>query len=222
MLIYVTYGWLCIYIAISIPGIVDELVGSGLSECFIGASFHVCVMKFMGFDTGGELLQEGKLPQQVTAIILLPLPVTADGSYTLNANTKARARPTTELSAVMLIPVAEAAFLPEPPVVELALLPPVLPPVLPPLDVDPFTSWVTAKNETPASVAHSELFSGAAAARKKLPRLTLYSALPELPRVTTWMLAFVPSVTTKFVGSGSVGTQRVPLPVSFQKFCVRV
>lgn len=66
----------------------------------------------------------------------------------------------------MLIPVAEAAFLPEPPVVELALLPPVLPPVLPPLDVDPFTSWVTAKNETPASVAHSELFSGAAAARK--------------------------------------------------------
>lgn len=49
MLIYVTYGWRCIYIAISIPGIVDELVGSGLSECFIGASFHVCVMKFMGF-----------------------------------------------------------------------------------------------------------------------------------------------------------------------------
>lgn len=140
----------------------------------------------------------------------------------------------------MLIPVAEAAFLPEPPVVELELLPPVLPPVLPPSDVDPFTSCVTAKNETPASVAHSELFSGAAAARKvisahyeniksvavpnvwKLPRLTLYSALPELPRVTTWMLALVPSVTTKFVGSGSVGTQRVPLPVSFQKFCVRV
>lgn len=92
---------------------------------------------------------------------LLPLLNTRGCFYTLNANTKVRARPTTELSAVMLMPVAEAAFLPEPPVVELELLPPVLLP-----DVDPFTSCVTAKKETPASVVHSELFRGAADARK--------------------------------------------------------
>lgn len=42
--------WMALYIHSDIDTrIVDELVGSGLSECFIGASFHVCVMKFMVF-----------------------------------------------------------------------------------------------------------------------------------------------------------------------------
>lgn len=55
-----------------------------------------------------------------------------------------------------------------------------------------------------------------------MPPLTLYRALPSAPSVTTWMLAFIPSVTVRPSGRDRVGTQRVPLPVSFQKFCVMV
>lgn len=45
----------------------------------------------------------------------------------------------------------------------------------------------------------------------------MYKALPLSLIVTTWILAFVPSVIFRLAGIVTVGRQRVPLPVSFRK-----
>jgi hypothetical protein len=49
----------------------------------------------------------------------------------------------------------------------------------------------------------------------------LYSEEPEAPGVTTWMLAFIPSTMLRPAGSGSLGMQIVPLPVSLKNWGVR-
>jgi hypothetical protein len=50
----------------------------------------------------------------------------------------------------------------------------------------------------------------------------LYNADPDWPNVTTWILAFVPSVIGRFAGSGTLSMQSVPLPVALCRSGVRL
>ncbi len=162
-----------------------------------------------------------------------PLPNECHSFYKLMPYTKTRTRPTTEDRMVLLTPATDPAL----PAGDgdgdgvgsssVALVCSwILTTVIPPsvhssplrgcaLDRNVMSAHCHNMSATPKSSPRKE-------GEKEKRILTLYSALPLSPTVTTWILPCCPSSTFRSAGRSSFGTHRVPLPVVFQNSGVKV